>query len=321
MNKGDIMKSIKRTFALVIVTVVLCMGCSIALTYSKTKSLMRDAYENELRVESRMISGAVENSFLRPITVSETMSKDLIMYKILNVNSKTEAMEVEQEAGEYLTSIRNGFGYSMVFAVNDASKAYYTCDGISKYIAPETNEQDIWYKVFMERDAELPYLLDVDIDEVNNWALSVFVNTAVYDENGRYIGLCGVGVDMTELQRLLERYERIYDVKIDLINSEGLIQVDTDAANIENAYIKIDSPELYSDGECYYEVGENVSRTITYIDDLGWYLVVRNNSSLVSSEYSLLIPSVICMAVGIVLICTVFYLTYRRETDNTDSGN
>ncbi|MGN1416362.1 MAG: hypothetical protein ACI4XF_05940, partial [Oscillospiraceae bacterium] len=115
------MKNIRMTFVLVIVTVVLCMSCSIAFTYNKTKSLMRDEYENELRVESGMISGAIENSFLRPITVSETMSKDLIMYKILNVNSKDEAKEMEQEASEYLTSIRNGFGYSMVFAVNDAS--------------------------------------------------------------------------------------------------------------------------------------------------------------------------------------------------------
>lgn len=313
------MESIKKTFIIVVVTVILCVSCSTVFIYNKTKSLMRDAYENELRVESGMISGAIENSFLRPITVSETMSKDFIMNKILNINTKDEAKSMEQEASEYLTSIRNGFGYSMVFAVNDASKAYYTCDGISKYLAPETNDQDIWYKVFMERDSELPYLLDVDIDAVNNWALSVFVNAAVYDDNGKYIGLCGVGVDMTELQRLLERYERIYDVKIDLINSEGLIQVDTDAANIENAYIEIDSPELYTDGECYYEVGENVSRTITYIDDLGWYLVVRNNTSLVSNVYSMLIPNVICMVVGVILIITIFSLSYGRIKNSLET--
>lgn len=313
------MESIKKTFIIVVVTVILCMSCSTVFIYNKTKSLMRDAYENELRVESGMISGAIENSFLRPITDSETISKDFIMNKILNINTKDEAKSMEQEASEYLTSIRNGFGYSMVFAVNDASKAYYTCDGISKYLAPETNDQDIWYKVFMERDSELPYLLDVDIDEVNNWALSIFVNTAVYDDNGKYIGLCGVGVDMTELQRLLERYERIYDVKIDLINSEGLIQVDTDAANIENAYIEIDSPELYTDGECYYEVGENVSRTITYIDDLGWYLVVRNNTSLVSNVYSMLIPNVICMVVGLILIITIFSLSYGRIKNSLET--
>lgn len=313
------MESIKRTFIIVVVTVIFCMSCSTVFIYNKTKSLMRDAYENELRVESGMISGAIENSFLRPITVSETMSKDFIINKILNINTKDEALSMEQEASEYLTSIRNGFGYSVVFAVNDASKAYYTCDGISKYLAPETNDQDIWYKVFMERDSDLPYLLDVDIDTVNNWALSIFVNTAVYDDNGKYIGLCGVGVDMTELQRLLERYERIYDVKIDLINSEGLIQVDTDAANIENAYIEIDSPELYTDGECYYEVGENVSRTITYIDDLGWYLVVRNNTSLVSNVYSMLIPNVICMVVGVILIITIFSLSYGRIKNSLET--
>lgn len=307
------MKNIKKSFVLTGIILALCMGISIGLTYLKTRNLISDVYENELRVESAVISGAIENSFLRPITVSETMAKALTMNKILNVHTRDEAKTMEKEASEYLDSIRRGFGYPMVFAVNDMSKAYYTCDGISKYIAPETNEEDIWYKFFMEREADRSYLLDVDIDKVNNWALSVFVNTAVYDEHRKYIGLCGVGVDMTELQRLLERYERIYNVKIDLINSDGLIQVDTDATKIETAYIKIDDPELYSDGECYYEIGKNSNRTITYIDALGWYLVVQNNSSSISNVRYLLIPSVICMIAGILIICVVFRFSYNNN--------
>lgn len=40
---------------------------------------------------------------------------------------------VEKEVSSYMNSIRTGFGYQVVFAVCDASKAYYSYDGISKH--------------------------------------------------------------------------------------------------------------------------------------------------------------------------------------------
>lgn len=307
------MKNTMKRNILIIVIVCLCMSCSIIFTYNRSRGLLRDEYENELRMESGVISSAVVNSFLRPITVSETMSKDLTMMKMLDITGKDEANANEEVLSQYLKSIRDGFGYTMVFAVNDATKAYFTYDGVTKYLEPETNDQDIWYKFFTESDTEKPYLLDVDIDKVNDWALSVFVNTEVKNENGEFIGLCGVGVDMTELQRLLEHFERIYDVKINLINEKGLIQVDTNATRIENEYIEIDDLQLYSDGECYYEIDENGSRTIIYIDDLEWYLVVQNNRTLNSNVSAIVIPNIICMVVGVILIFIVFVYDRRKN--------
>ena len=303
----------KKMYAAVILLICVCMSCSIYLTYDRAKGLLRDEYENELRVKSGMISSVVSSSFIRPVAVSETMSKDVMMYKILDFQKKDEAAGVEDEAKEYLKSIRDGFGYYMVFAVNDATKAYFTYDGISRFMNPDTDERDAWYKTFLERDTNRRYTLDVDTDEVNNWTLSVFVNTAVYDPDGNYLGVCGIGVDMSELQRLLERLERAYDVSINLIDQDGLIQVDTDVERIERDYIEIDDPELYSDGECYYEIGEDGSRTITYIDDLGWYLVVKNNSSFAGNVYGLLIPSIVCMILCVLLVGGVFCFSARER--------
>lgn len=304
----------KRLLIAVILIVVLCMGSSVLLTYNRIKGILQNEYENELRMESGMIASVVDNCFLRPITVAETMSKDVSMSKILNIKNKQEATSVEDEASAYLKSIRDGFGYTMVFAVSDATKAYFTYDSITKYIDPENVEADSWYKSFIEKDSEKTYILDVDTDKINNWALSVFINAEVCDEEGKLLGTCGVGVDMTELQHLLERYERIYDVKIALIDKTGLVQVDVDAVNIENAYIQIDNLDLLNDGECYYEIGEYGSRTITYIDDLEWYLVVQNNNSLQSNVLSVMLPSLACMIVGILVISGIFYMRNRDIT-------
>lgn len=261
---------------------------------------MQNNYENDRRVVAALVCNAIENNFLRPITVAETMSKDSIMKELLNQTSQNAAEKVETAASEYLVSLRDGFGYSMVFAVSEISKAYYTCNGISKYINPENNEQDIWYQLFL--DSEKKYDLDVDTDEAANWSLSVFVNTGVYDDRNQLLGVCGVGVDITQLQKLLERYERIYDVKINLIDETGLIQVDTDTARIERDFIEIENQKELSDGEVYYQVLETGNRIITYIDTLDWYLVIQSEKETYDSIWKMLLPDIACMAAGILLL-------------------
>lgn len=310
----------RRIFLIVILIVVLCMDISLYLTYRQFGTISRTNYENELRLKSGTIASGIDNCFLRPITVAETMSKDVTMRRILDVSTVEEAKSMEADASEYLKSIRDGFGYAMVFAVNDSSKAYFTYDGITKYLDPETVEADSWYQKFIDKDEDRVYDLDVDTDEVNNWALSVFVNAEVCDESGRLLGLCGVGVDMTELQTLIGRFERIYGVKITLIDHSGLIQVDTDAANIENAYIEIEQLENYEDGETYYEVSDMGSRTITYIENLDWFLVVQNNTRYYDYSYRVFLPGVVCLVVFFLMIFGLF-LFHKTEEANMNKEN
>lgn len=289
----------KRNYIAIILVFIACMTVSVLTCVYKVNGIMKDSYENDDRVVAALISNVIDNNFLRPITVAETISKDFTTKKILDIHSKEEAQKIEKEAADYLKSLRDGFGYSMVFAVSDPAKTYFTYNGISKFMDIENDEHDIWYKIFIESGKK--YDLDVDTDEAANWSLSVFINTAVYDEN-RFLGVCGVGVDMTELQKLLERYERIYDVKIDLIDQDGLIQVDMDTKRIEKDFIEIEDLINYSDGEYYYEILPEGNRIITYLKNLDWYLVVQQNRTLLGDINSIVLPCVISLAVGIIAL-------------------
>lgn len=290
----------KKRFILTLVVFIACMSLSAWLIIDNIKGVLNENYENDSRVVAALVRNAIENSFLRPITVSETMSKDSNTKEFLQKSTKQAAQSVEAESSKYLKSLRDGFGYSMVFAVSDLSKAYFTCDGISKFIDPEKDEHDIWYKLFV--DSGKGYDLDVDTEEAANWSLSVFVNTAVYGENKEFLGICGVGVDMTEIQGLLERYERIYDVKIDLIDETGLIQVDTDMERIERDSIRIEQLNELSDGEVYYQILEKGNRIITYIDQLDWYLVVQTEKMVNQDMTQIILSCVICTVIGALLI-------------------
>lgn len=308
------MVTIKKSSLIVsMIIFVVCVVIATALYIRESEGVLKDSYENDNRVVAGLISNVIEKNFLRPITVAETISKDSTTRKILNVTTPEEATAMEESATEYLKTLRDGLGYSMVFAVSDLSKAYFSCNGISKYVNPGVDPHDDWYKNFVAIGER--YILDVDTDEANNWSLSVFVNAAVYDASNHFLGVCGVGVNMKELQKMLQKYERIYDVKINLINEDGLIQVDTDTKRIEKDTIQIDNLSDYTDGAYYYEVRAQGNRTITYLDSLGWYLVVQDNSSVHKQFYHILLTGAICLLFGLVLMIVNYKLGMGKDAD------
>lgn len=304
----------KKFFIWILFVYVICMGTALFFSIENSRGTLENSYENDTRVISGLISNVLENNFLRPITVAETISKDITTKKIVSIQNEAEAYAIEAEAAEYLKSLRDGFGYSMVFIVSDPGKTYFTYNGISKFIDVEHDERDEWYKNFLAADEK--YVLDVDTDEAANWSLSVFVNTAVYDDAANLIGVCGVGIDMTELRSLLEKYERIYNVKIDLINEDGLIQVDTDMERIERDRIEIEDLKKYSDGENYYEVLADGSRTITYLEDLKWYLVVKNNNTVIQNVARIIWPGAVCIVLGMIVAIGIYVIGMRGNKEN-----
>ena len=229
----------------------------------------------------------------------------------MKLGQKTSPMSVEDKISIYLNSIKNGFGYPMVFAVCDQSGAFYTYGGISKYVDIEHDPHDIWYKDFWESDKDCD--LNVDTDEANQWALSVFVNHEILDENGDLLGVCGVGVEMKDLQRFLKRYEIKYNLRISLIDQDGLIQVVSDAARIERDYLQISGLDQIGSDEFVYESGTDSSRMIKYLEDLDWYLVVEDLNPNKIDVIEITAASIIIFVIGLLMMGIVFSVMSIRE--------
>ena len=64
---------------------------------------------------AHMVSDSIENEFLRPIVVAETMSNDYSLKQYMKKSAAGSPEAVENRVAAYLDSIRNGFGYRMVF--------------------------------------------------------------------------------------------------------------------------------------------------------------------------------------------------------------
>ena len=293
------------------VIMTICMSASILSCVVSIRRISTENSRSDSMILAHMVENGIESEFIRPIVVAETMSNDYSLKEYMKKSGNASPQVVETRVASYLNSIKDGFGYQMVYAVCDRSRAYYTYDGLCKLIDVENDPNDIWYQHFL--DSNRSYMLEVDTDETNQWALSVFVNQEIIGENREFLGVCGVGIEMKELQMRLKWYEIKYNLKIDLIDKNGLIQVDSDTARIQKEYIELPYLSQVGAEDFYYESSSGSGRMTKYLKDLGWYLVVEDLNPEKINVLEITIMSIIIFVIGLLLVGIVFAASFMRE--------
>ena len=137
---------------------------------------------------------------------------------------------------------------------------------------------------------------------------AIFINARILDSDGKTLGLCGIGLPMENWQKMLLSVEKEYKVKINLIDSQGLVQIDTDSNNIKNAYISVALSDMANHKSfTYIQKGKSSYRINRFIPNLNWYLIVQGHnliegqiigSAMIIAIYLLLILSIIILLSG-----------------------
>lgn len=293
------------------VIMTICMSASIFSCIFSIRRISAENAQSDSMILAHMVDNGIETGFIKPIIVTETMSNDYSLKQYMKKSASGSPEAVEKSVAAYLESIKDGFDYQMVYVVCDRSRAYYTCDGICEYIDIENDPNDIWYQHFLDQNKS--YKLEVDTDVTNQWSLAVFVNREIIGEDRELLGVCGVGVDMKELQRRLKWYEIKYNLKIDLIDKNGLIQVDTDTERIQRERIDIRCLDQVGSDDFYYEFDSGFSRMTKYMNELDWYLVVEDLNPVKINVYEITIMSIIIFVIGLMMMAMVFVVISVRE--------
>lgn len=265
------MKNKKKLFVLLIIAAFCVYSIILYIAFGS----IRTDREREFSILlSNRIHSSVERVMNTPLYVAKSMASDVFVRDFMKNEISLDDSEASKIAGDYLSTLRDGTDSYETFIVSERSLRYFTCNGLYKVIDPVNDYYDIWYNEFKEKD--IPYEIKSDEDEAQGGILTVFVNVKTYDENGNFLGVCGVGATLDELQEILREFEEEYNIKVTLVDSDGLVQVDTQTINIENVY---KSSRLLSDKEdyVYTSKGNNGYIVTQYVDSLGWYLVVQSN--------------------------------------------
>lgn len=243
------------------------------LTPSILRSTRRDAQKADLIANH--LYDSLYAAIGKPFVISQCMSSDTFLVNALKSEGDKSESQMEDLLADYLSSIKKKFGYLVAYVISEKTRRYYTSSGIAKIINPQRDPYDSWFQLFLDSNQNIR--LDTDRDEVYDYRWTVFVNARIEDSNGNLVGVCGIGVFMDELQELLSSAEAEYGLKINLIDNDGLVQIDTDSANIKNAYISEAISDKSTEKQFTYTPQSfGGFRMTRYMADLNWYLVVQD---------------------------------------------
>ena len=294
-----------------LILMVICMSASIISCVANIQKVATENAEKDNRNIAHLVQSNIENTFLPYLTVTQMVASDNNLCEILKNTTRETAKDSEKQISDYLRSVKDEFGYQMVFLASDKSNAYYTYNGILKYLDVEKDSHDIWYKEFKE--SKRKYAINIDTDEANNGALTIFFNREIVDDDGNFLGVGGVGISVTKLQSLLRHYEKEYNLDINLINYNGLVQINSNRSHIEKEYLDNSYLSSVPEKKFVYKKMDNFYRMTYYMDSLDWYLVIDDYQMDKSSAQRIVLPCLAIFMVGLLVMGVAFTFISKKE--------
>lgn len=312
----------KNSFLPVYIIIVLIFLLSAGISIY---TISMEGSNNDKRVNTLLaarIYDVVNNSVSRAIIMSDSMSNNSFLTEDLKNEDNISDKQFEDNIVKYLKNVKEDMNFATAFVISDKTKRYYTNKGLKSVMNIESNVRDFWYPKFLYKNKK--HDLNVAIAKHNNNAWTIFVNTRMEDKDGSLLGVCGVSLNMSDVQDTLKNYGRNYDVEIRLVRPTGLVMVDIHDENITNDKIELPEEALNERAGYYYEEGERGHfRIIKYLEELDWYMVISSNDK--EDKYrgafysTVLMHSALCILMLIVVFRAMNYAAANTQKLHEDS--
>ncbi len=300
-----------------LVVIISIMAVISMLTQNIITELTLNDIQNLTRLTQIDIYSELMQEFMDPINTSRTMAQSTLLFDSMN----DDTPETEQKMAAYLSSIQNNTGYDSVFLIPHSTLNYYHPGGTDAKVNLQSDDS-FWYKNRIDSDEV--YSIVVNTEQLDNWALTIYANANIYDDEGNFAGVTGVGKRITYLQDILARFTQNQGVEAYLINEEGQIQVHPNALFIQSSTFHdlegIDESRMNfknSKSGTLEKMIDNRYFIIQYIEVLDWYLVVTKiTSDLIEAfnSYSMRMYTALTVAVLIMMLATSFTITrYKKQ--------
>lgn len=271
------MKNRKLRFAIALATLVLSgfIATSFISYFVAHDSITRQIEETTLPLTSDNIYSEIQQDLLRPIFISSLMAQDTFLRDWVIAGEPDETAIIR-----YLAEIQSRYNAISSFFVSEKTRNYYHPKGILKQV-DENDPQDSWY--FRVQKLLQDYEINVDTDTADGKSLTIFINYRVYDYAGHYLGATGVGLAVTAVKNMIEKYQQRYGRQIYFIDREGNVKLHSNdysgPANIreiqplQKLATRILTSPSYS---LSYQLNDHTIYLNTrLVDEFNWLLVVE----------------------------------------------
>src|SRR5476651_1407498 len=191
-------------FSLMLMTAFLIISWS---SYEVARrSLNEEIEENTLPLTSDNVYSEIQQDLLKPIFISALMAHDTFVRDWVLVDKEHDPAAMIR----YLSEIDRRFDTIFSFFVSDKTHRYYDPRKILETVS-EQADKDRWYFTIKALPDDKLYLIDARPDPEDHTHLDIFVNHKVKDYQGNFIGVTGIGISISKVKLLIEKYERRYN--------------------------------------------------------------------------------------------------------------
>jgi len=305
MKKQLATQKSKLLVALSLLVVAGFLTTSLVSFFVSRSSLRYQIHTSSLPLTSENIYSEIQRDLLRPVSITSFMANDTFLRDwILNGEKNVD------QISHYLNEIKTKYNTVTSFFISESTRNYYYANGILKKVSPE-EERDIWY--FRVRKMKADYEINVDPDMANKDAMTIFINHKVYDYKGNYLGAAGVGLTISEVITLIDKYNKKYNRDIYFTDQAGNIllcghifpktvknihQME-DLASIADTLLTTNSKILN-----YSRKHHTIHLSTLFIPELNWFLFVEQTEqrTIRNIYHALIINLLFCALITIVVI-------------------
>lgn len=301
-----------RSRLLLLLSLLLCAGffATTLLGYFVSRQTIRDTIiSQDLPLTAGNIYSEIQKDLVRPVLISSTMAHDTFLRDWVVRGEKGI-----DDLARYLKEVREQYGAFSSFFVSEPSHNYYTANGILKRVTPD-DAHDAWY--FRMRDVAEDYVIDVDTDQANRNALTIFINYKVKDFAGNYLGVTGVGLTVDAVKYVIADYQKRFQRTIYFVDPAGKVVLydaqsglNVDLRSNEGIGPLVDTILKEKSGSWQYLAqGSNHILQVSYLPELKWYLFVEQNEDLSLAG----IRQTLYINLGISLLVTLLIVGLARR--------
>lgn len=245
-------------------------------------SLSEQIEENTLPLTSDNIYSEIQHDLLKPIFISSLMAQDTFVRDWTLDQEKTPEKLVR-----YLKEIQEKYGTVTSFFVSESTRNYYHSSGVLKKI-DDIDANDAWYFRVRSLPKSESYEVNIDQDTADRNRTVIYVNYKVFDFDGNFIGVTGVGLAVESVKKMIELYQTRYNRSVYFTDRQGNITLHSKGYAGGDTLQSTPGLEMLatrvltspSASFSYQRDGKTIYLNSRLVSDFKWYLLVEQDESM-----------------------------------------
>lgn len=264
---------------------------------------------------------SLENNEFPKIISAVEVNLNSIIYPYINIEKKIiqdqfihswikEPNKNNNDLICYLNNLSKTFNLEHASFIDDNSLIYYGSDKIIK-LDSNNIKRDGWYFDYRNTNSFQNIKSTYYIDKIYPKTLTIFINIPIMNDD-KYLGVAGGGFYYKNFDCYLNQMERLYNVEINLLNTNKLIYTNNQTSFERIKDLQLEEYKKYTDGTFIKKDGENSLTFIKYLPKWDNYLIIsRSNKEIMKA----LVLEIVLAFIFIAIIFTIIIIINSTNID------